>query len=193
MKTFNINVIMLALGFTLNASAMADGISKDDYKAGKDKIALEYKTTKATCTPLAGNANDICVAQAKGQEKVALADLESSYRPTRRNHYLALVAQANADYAVANEKCDDLAGNVKDVCVKEAKAAQTTVTANAKAALKTANAKATAKAESSEARKDAAADKMDAQYKVAKEKCDALAGSAKEVCVSDAKAHFGKS
>ncbi len=193
MKTFNINILLLALGLTLNVGAMAEGISKPDYKAGKDKIALEYKASKANCAPLAGNLNDICVAGAKGQEKVALAELEASYKPTRKNHYLALVAKADADYAVANEKCDDVAGNVKDVCVKEAKAARTSVKASAKAALKTADAAATARTEIGDARKHAAADTLDAQYKVAKEKCDALAGGAKEACVNQAKARFGKS
>ncbi|MDO9225494.1 MAG: hypothetical protein Q8M09_20065 [Pseudomonadota bacterium] len=192
MKTFNINVLILALGITLNAGAMAEGISKSDYKAGKDKIALEYKASKANCAPLAGNLNDICVAGAKGQEKVALAELEASYKPTRKNRYLALVAKADADYAVANEKCDDVAGNVKDVCVKEAKAVQTSLKANAKAELKTSDANATARTETSEARKDATTDTLDAQYKVAKEKCDVLAGGAKEVCVNQAKARFGK-
>lgn len=192
MKTLNINILLLALGMTLNAGAMAEGISKPDYKAGKDKIALEYKAGKANCAPLAGNLNDICVAGAKGQEKVALAELEASYKPTRKNHYLALVAKADADYAVAIEKCDDMAGNVKDVCVKEAQAARTSVKASAKAALKTSAAAATARTEIGEARKDAAADTLDAQYKVAKEKCDVLAGDAKEVCVNQAKTRFGK-
>jgi hypothetical protein len=34
------------------------------------------------------------------------------------------MAKVDADYAVAKEKCDDFSGNAKDVCVKEAKAAQ---------------------------------------------------------------------
>lgn len=42
------------------------------------------------------------------------------------------VAMADANYAVAKEKCDDFAGNVKDVCVKESMAAAVTAKATQK-------------------------------------------------------------
>ncbi len=203
MKNFNTNLIALALGFAFSTGSMAVGISKADYKAGMDTIAAEYKTAKAACAPLSGNPSDICVAEAKGKEKVAKAELESSYKPSVKTHYKTLVAKAEAVYAVANEKCDDLAGNAKDVCVKEAKAARTAAEVDAKAQMKTSNAKTTANEKTVDARsdakktaadasKDAAADKVDAQYKVAKEKCDTLAGNTKDVCVKEAKARFGK-
>ena len=82
---------------------------------------------------------------------------------------------------MAKEKCDDLKGNAKDVCVKDAKAAHTRAKVDAKA-----NQKVT------EVRKDATEDKRDANYALAKERCDALAGDAKTKCVNDAKARFGK-
>ena len=203
MNKLNINVIALAFGFAFSAGSMAAGISKDDYKAGKDSIAAEYKSAKAGCGSLSGNRNDICVAEAKGKEKVALAELEVSYKPSRETRYQASVAKAEANYAVANERCDDLAGNAKDVCVKEAKAVETAAKADAKAQLKTSDAKATADEKSAEAyskadsqgadaRQDATADKRDADYTVAKEKCDAFAGGAKDQCLVQAKAQFGK-
>lgn len=214
MKKLNINVIAIALGLAFSAGSMAEGISKTDYQAGKDKIAAEYKSTKAACDSLSGNKNDICVADAKGKEKVAIAELEASYKPSRETRYEARVAKAEADYAVANERCDDLAGNTKDVCVKEAKAAEVTAKADAKAQMKTGDANATANektsaanaaaneksanarikasGQSADARKDATADKREAEYKVAKEKCDALAGGAKDECLGQAKVQFGK-
>ena len=101
-------------------------------------------------------------------------------------------------------RCDDNAGNVKDVCVKKAKAAAVAAKADAKTQMKVADAnkeaaktsaQATDKAieKSADARKDAAAAKRDADYVVAKEKCDAFAGDAKGSCLSEAKARFGKS
>jgi hypothetical protein len=42
------------------------------------------------------------------------------------------VAKAEADYRVAKERCDDQAGNVKDVCLEEAKAAEAAAKADAK-------------------------------------------------------------
>jgi len=92
------------------------------------------------------------------------------------------MAQAEADYSVAREKCDDQAGNAKDVCVKEAKAARVGAEADAEAQKKTWSAK-----------HEAADDKREGGYAVAKEKCAALEGSAKDGCMNDAKARHGKS
>jgi hypothetical protein len=203
MNKLNINVIALAFSLAFSAGAMAESMSKNDYEAGKDKIATEYKSAKANCASLSGNQKDICVAEAKGKEKIEKADLEASYKPTRKTHYQARVAKAEADYAVAKERCDDMAGNAKDVCVKEAKAAEIAAKADAKAQMKTSDANATANETSADARgkaniqaadarKDATADKVDAQYKVAKEKCDVYAGSAKDHCLDQAKARYGK-
>lgn len=50
------------------------------------------------------------------------------------------VTKAKADYKIAKEKCDDLAGNPKDVCPKEAKAAMAAAKADAKAQMETSKA-----------------------------------------------------
>ena len=192
MNKFNIAPMAMALGLVFSTAVLAQAVSKEDYQNGKDKIAAEYKSDKTSCSSLSANAKDICLAQALGKEKVAIADLEASYKPTVKNHYDARVAKAEAQYSVAKERCDDLAGNAKDVCVKEAQAAETAAKADAKAQMKTAEATTTAGEKSAEARKDASSDKRDADYAVAKEKCDALAGSAKGNCLDQAKARFAK-
>jgi hypothetical protein len=61
-------------------------------------------------------------AEAKGKDKVAEAELEAQYKSSKKATYEVSVIRAEADYAVAREKCDDKAGNDKDVYVKEAKA-----------------------------------------------------------------------
>lgn len=92
-----------------------------------------------------------------------------------------LVTRAESAYAVAKERCDDQAGNAKDVCVMEAKAIQVKALADAKMGK-----------EIGEAKKDAATDKRDADYKVAVEKCDAMAGDSKSSCVAAARTKFGQ-
>jgi hypothetical protein len=131
---------------------------------------------------MAGNNKDICVEQAKGKEKVARAELEYSYTAKDTDRNQVLVAKAESIYAVAKERCDDKAGNAKDVCRSEAKAVETKALAQARLGKEIVNAE-----------KDAATDMKDADYKVAIEKCDALAGDAKASCVAAAKAKFGKS
>ena len=105
----------------------------------------------------------------------------------------ARIAHAQATYNVAIEKCDDLAGNRKDVCVKEAKAELVKGKANAKVDRVAADTRKDAATKQADASKEANADKRDAEFKVAIEKCDALAGAAKDACVGNAKAQYGKS
>ncbi len=193
MNKFNINAIAFAVSLAFSVGAMAEGMSKDDYKAGKDRIAAEYKVAKVGCDSFSGNAKDICVAEAKGKAAVGKAELGASYRPGVKALYRVRVAKAEADYAVAQQRCDDKAGNVKDVCAKEAKAAQVVAKADAKERMKTLDANAVASAKSATAHQDATADKRDAGYAVAKEKCDTYSGDAKDSCMKQAKADFGKS
>lgn len=192
MNALDIKVLALAVSFVFSTGAMAQNLSQADYKAGKDQSERQYKADKAACKSFSGNAADICVAEAKGKEKVAKADLEAAYKPTVNNRYKASVALAEATYSVARERCDDKAGTAKDICVKEAKAAQTTAKADAKAQMKVSDANAVARGKSVEARKDAAESANDAQYGVAKEKCDTYAGEAKDHCLAEAKRKFGK-
>ena len=138
----DINMIALAVGLAFSAGAMAQGLSKNDYDVGKNNIAAEYQLAKAGCAPLSGNPNDICVAEAKAREKIATADLDASYKPAANTRYKARVAKAEANNAVANERCDSMAGNAKDVCVKEAKATETGAKADAKVQMKTSQANA---------------------------------------------------
>src|SRR5262249_30250736 len=140
MTKFQFNTVAIAIAVACGGSVMAQNMSKDQLKARKDSIAAEYKAAKGACDSFAGNAKDICKAQAAGKEKVAKAELDAEYKPSRDATYKVRVARAEADYAVAKEKCDDHAGNVKDVCVKQAKAAEVAAKADATAQKKTANA-----------------------------------------------------
>lgn len=171
-------VVAATLGLPVTQAAT---MTKADYQAGKVRIGTNYKADKTACASLAGNAKDICIEEAKARETVARAELEYDYSGKPGDHTKVLEAKAKSAYAVAKEKCDDLAGNAKDVCVKEAKAIEIKELADAKMGKQI-----------GEAKKEAAEDKSDANYKVALEKCDALAGDTKSSCIAAAKAKFGK-
>lgn len=189
LHTIGILGSLLAFGFGTAASSAA--MSNDEYRAGHERIAADYKATKASCDSFAGNAKDICVAEAKGRERVRRAELEAEFKPTARNRYDLGIARAAAEYAVAKERCDDKAGTAKSVCLKEAKAAETRAKADAKANLTVTKADAAANEKATVAHKEAAEDKREADYAVAKAKCDSLAGEAKDRCVMEAKARYG--
>jgi hypothetical protein len=168
-------------------------MAKDAHDAAVRTADAQYKLDKESCASLSGNAKDICTEEAKGRDKVAKADAEAAYRNTPSARENARIARADATYNVAKEKCDDLAGNPKDVCVKEAKAALVKAKADAKVDRVATDTSQDAAAKQADARKEASEDKRDADYKVAIEKCDALAGATKDSCVSNAKMRYGKS
>ena len=72
--------------------------------------------------------------RAKGKEKVARAELDYKQDASERQRSKVESAKADAQYAVAKEKCDDLSGEQKDVCVKDAKAAKSRADAETKPA-----------------------------------------------------------
>lgn len=172
--------------------AASPPMTKDAHTLATTNADAQYKIDKDACSSLHGNAKDICVAQAKGKDSIAKADADAAYENTPKARETARVAHAQANYDVSKEKCDDLAGNRKDVCVKEAKAELVKGKANAKVDRVAADTNRESATKQADARKEASIDKRDADYKVAIEKCDALAGAAKDACVGDAKVQFGK-
>jgi len=179
---FTLKAALVAAAMMALPLAQAANISKADYRADKTRISADYKAAKAACASFAANVKDVCVEEAKAKEKVARAELEYSYTGKPADQTKVLVAKAESTYAVAKEKCDDKAGNDKDVCLKEAKAVEVKALVDAKMGKQI-----------SETKVDGAAQKRDADYKVALEKCDIMAGDAKASCIAAAKANFGKS
>ena len=115
------------------------------------------------------------MAVASGQAKVAQVEPEANYKASVKNRYSASIARAETNYALASEGCNDMDGNVKDLCVKEAQAAETKAQADAEVQMKTSEANTTAnkklaaarskaKSISTEAQKDASVKKLDADY-----------------------------
>jgi hypothetical protein len=178
--TFKLSLVMA--GLLALPLAQAASMSKADYNTAKTRISADYKAERSACSAQTANAKDICVEQASAKQKVARAELEYGYSGKPGDQTQVKVAKAESAYAVAKEKCDDQAGNAKDVCVKEAKAVEVKALADAKMGQQI-----------GEAKVDASEAKRDADYKVAVEKCDAMAGDAKASCLSAAKASFGKS
>ena len=178
-RNFKLKISLVA--GALLAMPLAQAMSKADYTAAKTRISADYKADRAACASQAGNAKDVCGEEAKAKEKVARAELEYSYSGKPADQTKVLETKAKSAYAVAKEKCDDKAGNDKQVCVQEAKAVETKALADAKMGKQI-----------GEAWKDAAEEKREADYKLAAQKCDALAGDAKASCMAAAKAKMGK-
>jgi hypothetical protein len=203
MKSHTLTHITIVLSLTFGIAAHAQTMSKAEYKAAKEKIEAQYTAAQVPCASLSGNPKKICAVEAKGNKKIALETLDASNKPSAKSQRDVRDATADAQYALAKQKCHDLAGNAKDVCIQEAKSAETASKADAKLEFKTSDAKADAKASTQQAtskasdkvqdaRSEAITDKADAQYKVEKEKCETFAGTAKDNCLTQAKVRLGK-
>ena len=120
----NVSSIATALAVLIFATAAAASMTKDEYKAAKERIATEYQADRQKCGAHLGNAAELCVARARGTQEVARAELEATYKPGPRTNYNAAVARAHADYTFAAEECDRQAGKVREACMKDAKAAR---------------------------------------------------------------------
>src|SRR5689334_17763430 len=119
-----LKVIGLAAAFALAGVAQAQtpntGADRKMKNAEEDKIEAQYKADKAKCDGMSGNAKDVCEKEAKGKEKVAKAELDAKKDPSARNQRKVEEARADAKYDVAKERCDDMKGNEKDACQKDA-------------------------------------------------------------------------
>jgi len=96
------------------------GTLKDQNKASKAHAESTYAVAKERCDDKVGNDKDVCVKEAKAVEVKALADIKL-VKEVRAAKTDAATDKMNADYKVANEKCDALAGDAKSQCVAAAK------------------------------------------------------------------------
>jgi len=126
-------LLMFALASSCLVAAQAAPMTRDEYKAAKDKVEADYKMDKAKCDGLKDNAKDVCDKEAKGKENVAKAQLEQQYKPSDSNARKVEEEKVKANYAVAKEKCDDQKGDAKSACEKQAKADESKGKADIKA------------------------------------------------------------
>ena len=173
--------IAVALAAACMAGMPAQAADKPGYDQAHATAKAQQQAAEKQCGTLAGNARDVCKAEANLARVQADADAEITYKDSAKTRHSASDAVAKAQYELARERCDDKGGNLKDVCVEQAKAGLAKAQADGKAYER-----------SAEANAEADKVKRDADYKVELEKCDQFAGDPKAACVNRAKATFGK-
>jgi len=125
MRPMKLTVLAAALSLAYAGPLFAaDAGAKDAQRAEKQRIEADAKAARDKCKDMKANAKDICMAEAKGQEKVAKAELALKQKDTPKNRYDVAAAKADMEYNVAKEKCDEMKGNEKDACQKDAKNAR---------------------------------------------------------------------
>ena len=96
------------------------GKAADRNKVLVAKAESAYAVAKERCDDKSGNAKDVCVKEAKAVEIKALADAKMGKEIGEARKDSA-AEKLDADYKVAIEKCDALAGEPKNSCVAAAK------------------------------------------------------------------------
>ena len=97
------------------------GKPADGTKAAVAKADADYDVAKEMCDDKGGQAKDECLTEAKTAHKKAVADakLEKKVNTARADN---AEDKRDADYKLAVQKCDTMAGDAKISCVADAKA-----------------------------------------------------------------------
>ena len=113
------------------APAFAQKTDTAGYRTAMDKIAADHKTAKQKCDAL--KDEDVCEEQADVMRARAEADAVAQFDNTPANRDAARRKLAEAEYELAEEKCDAMKGNQKDSCMTTAKSVRTAALADTKA------------------------------------------------------------
>lgn len=193
-----LNAVLAISAIAFSDGAMAQNMSLRAHLAAEQAIDSEYQAARSNCDPLTGNAKAVCTTAALGHEKIAKAALDARDQPGMDADYGVDIARAEADYAVAHQKCNDQPANLKEVCFHESQAAQVRAISDAQTQLNTSNAierhntaiinaHMRAKQENEEMRREAAAHKREVRDNA--KKC-ASSGDRKTHCEDEAKLQY---
>jgi hypothetical protein len=103
-----------------NASATYKATPAARTAARNDIADADFDVSKAKCGALNGNPKDVCLKEAKAAMIAAKADATADKKvgEARKDAYQD---KTDAEYKVAVEKCDAMAGATKDDCLAVAK------------------------------------------------------------------------
>jgi len=104
-----------------SAEAAYKGTPKAHEQAVHEAAEADYQVARERCNERTGNDKDVCIKVAKA----ALVRAKSDAKVTRVANDARIDAakdKREADYKVAAQKCEALAGDAKSACVRDAKA-----------------------------------------------------------------------
>jgi hypothetical protein len=112
--------------------ALAERTTAEAFRLEAHRITVDYQADRKACSPMHGNARDICRVQAKAKRRIAMADAEAAFKHTDRARSHAHDVRAEQAYLIAKEKCDDQAGAAKRDCRRAARDEMTRAKAGAR-------------------------------------------------------------
>jgi osmotically-inducible protein OsmY len=189
MKTLIATLLATAAGAAFAAPTFALNNDATTLRNMNQKAAADYQAATAKCDAMKGNDKDVCVADAKVTRVRAENAAQAQYSTTPRSREKARSNLADAEYALAKQKCDAREGADKDSCMDTAKSVHTAAIADAKADRKdatSATGASTAGATAAGGGLVTMTDARDPNTSAAVDKC-AQAGDAKTGCLVESK------
>ena len=183
-------MLVAAAGLALCAAATAQVFSRSDYEGREQAIAVRHLSAQRACTPLVAQAQDVCVAQAEAEMRIARSDLAAHYRPSARARHHARMVAADSRLAVARVRCESGTGVARTTCVASATALRTEARDQAREELNAAEARARATEQADEDREEAASDTFAARYGAARRQCDGYVDKLRELCLAQTRDQF---
>jgi hypothetical protein len=96
-------------------------MSPDIHQQMKREIEASTRLALAKCREVTGLERDVCKAEARASERVALADLNARYHGTHSALEEAAAARAKASFDVAKVRCTAKSSEARVDCLKEAR------------------------------------------------------------------------
>lgn len=113
-----------AAGATIAAAPAFAQNDSSAYRQAMDKIAADHKAAKQKCDAL--KDEDVCEEQADvARARAELAAVQKHDKNNTADRDAAQRKLAEAEYELAEEKCDAMKGNAKDSCMNNAKSVRT--------------------------------------------------------------------
>ena len=130
MNTLIATLLASVAGATIAAApAAAQTTDSAGYRTAMQKIEADHKAAKQKCDAL--KDEDICEEQADVARARAELAAVTKYDNSASNLASARRKLADAEYDLAEEKCDAMKGNAKDSCMNNAKSVRTAALADA--------------------------------------------------------------
>ncbi len=114
-KLMVVVAILLILPFSV-----AWALNRSEYEASKARIDEIYGVNRASCANPDQGATRACLARAKAQQKLALAELEHSFSGMESDRIQVLRARAEADYLLYGRPCADESDGAQGLCLRTA-------------------------------------------------------------------------
>jgi hyperosmotically inducible protein len=104
MNTSIVRALAVSLSVAFSSSALAQSLSKAEYKSARDAIAADYKSERAACAAMTGDTKSSCYTEAKGKQKAARAELAARQKPAAAPSSNKEKAQVYVDDSVITAK-----------------------------------------------------------------------------------------